>query len=102
MRKYFKLQQGCFGKVFLVENPDGSIYALKEQDINKLSMEEFTIIQNMQTSLSIKGSYLEKDSIIKLFDRKEENQKFIIEMEFCPFGHIQREFLDEINHFVYN
>ena len=100
--KLFELSKGGFGKVFLVENPDGSVYALKEQEINKLSKSEFTIIQKMQASLSKNDSYLEKDSIIKFFDGKEENNKFIIDMEFCPFGHIQRDSGDMINQFVYN
>jgi hypothetical protein len=28
--KLFELSKGGFGKVILVENPDGSVYALKE------------------------------------------------------------------------
>jgi serine/threonine protein kinase len=30
------------------------------------------------------------------------NNKFIIDMEFCPFGHIQRDSSGVINQFVYN
>jgi hypothetical protein len=40
----------------------------------------------MQESYSKKESYLEKDSIINFFNAEKENDKFKIDMEFCPFG----------------
>jgi hypothetical protein len=42
----------------------------------------------MQASLSKNDKYLEKDSILEFFDGRPEGNRFIIDMEFCPFGAI--------------
>lgn len=65
-------------------------------------MNEFTIIHNLQKFLSNDDSFLEKDSIIKFYTGKEESNKFIIEMEFCPFGHLPIENEEMIDQFAYN